>query len=523
MMRGRVTQQWSFFAAGCLAALISEPAAARIASSTKELSTGARATISRAVRDEHFGSASAESAQFFQEAKLAASDGAASDEFGTSVAVSGDTVVVGVSGMNAAADTAHGASYVFVKPAGGWGTAPPLEAKLTASDGAPFDGFGWSVAISGDTIVVGAPFAAGNSNLSDGASYVFRKPYRGWKTTSAFDAKLTAADATRISLFGLSVAISGGTVAVGAPGAMIGTYFAQGAAYLFVEPSSGWATTSAFDAKLTASDGILSDQLGASVAISGDTVVAGTASTQVGLNPGLGKAYVFVKPPAGWVTTSDFQAKLTASDGFPGDYYGSPVATSGEVVVVGAPRAGPGGIEEGAAYVFARPSGGWKSSTENAKLTPSDGGVLDYFGTSVGISGDTVVIGALQSMVTGEPSAAGFSSEPGAAYLNSGLGVAYVFVKPTSGWSTTSQFNAKVSASDGLDSASRFGNGFGSAVGFSGDTLVVGAPIGNVGPNPYQGAAYVFERCPSAIGPGGPPCIQSLEPPSPAPMNGRKP
>ncbi len=523
-MRGRATRKWPFFAAGCLAFLISGPAVARAASNTEELSLVARAAISRAIRDLHPGSASAGSAQFFEEAKLTASDGAASDELGTSVAVSGDTVVVGVNGTNGGTENARGAAYVFVKPAGGWGTAPPLEAKLTASDGAPFDGFGWSVAISGDTIVVGAPFAAVNSNLSEGAAYVFVKPYRGWKTTSAFDSKLTASDATRITFFGLSVAISGGTVVVGAPGTMIGTYYAQGAAYLFVEPPSGWATTSAFDAKLTASDGILADQLGASVAISGDTVVAGTASTQMGLNPGLGKAYVFVRPPAGWATTSEFQAKLTASDGVPGDYFGSPVATSGDAVIVGAPGAGPGGIEaEGAAYVFARPTGGWKSSTEDARLTPSDGGVLDYFGTSVGISGGTVVIGALQAMVAGEPSAAGFSSEAQTAYLNSGLGVAYVFVKPTSGWSTTSQFNAKVSAADELMTASRFGNGFGSSVGFSGDTLVVGAPAGDVGSNPYQGAAYVFERCPSASGPGGPPCIQSLDPPSPAPMKGRQP
>jgi hypothetical protein len=329
-------------------------------------------------------------------AKLTASDGAEDDFFGFSVAVSGNTVVVGAPFADIGANTDQGAAYVFVKPSGGWTTTSTFTAKLTASDGATFDLFGWSVAISGDTVVVGAPLAEIGANTNQGAAYVFVKPSGDWSGTLNQTAKLTASDGAPDDEFGWSVAVSGDTVVVGAPFADIGSNFGQGAAYVFVKPSGGWTTTSTFTAKLTASDGAPDDEFGLSVAVSGDTVVVGAPFADIGANTDQGAAYVFVKPSGGWTTTSTFTAKLTASDGATFDLFGLSVAVSGDTVVVGAPFAdiGAPADNQGAAYVFVKPSGGWSNMTETAKLTASDGLAFDVFGVSVAVSGDTVVVGA---------------------------------------------------------------------------------------------------------------------------------
>ncbi len=154
---------------------------------------------------------------WIQAAKLTASDGAASDSFGASVAVSGDTIVVGADGTHVGANLAQGSAYVFVKPTGGW-SGMTQTAKLTASDGVAYDHFGISVAISGDTIVVGAS----GSNSSQGAAYVFVKPTGGWTGAMTQTAKLTASDGAANDYFGGSVAISGDTIVVGAYGDDIG-------------------------------------------------------------------------------------------------------------------------------------------------------------------------------------------------------------------------------------------------------------------------------------------------------------
>jgi uncharacterized protein (DUF2345 family) len=278
-----------------------------------------------------------------QTAKLTASDGLAFDRFGRSVAISGHTVVVGAFGADIGSNTNQGAAYVFVKPSGGWSGNLTENAKLTASDGAAFDEFGTSVAVSGDTVVVGA---RGNNSFQ-GAAYVFVKPGGGWSGNLTQDAKLTASDGAASDVFGSSVAVSGDTVVVGAPH----KNSSQGAAYVFVKPSGGWSGNLTQDAKLTASDGAAGDEFGVSVAISGDTVVVGAPFDDIGGNTYQGAAYVFVKPSGGWTTTSTFTAKLTASDGAVDDYFGSSVAVSGDTVVVGAPVFAEA-ARPGAAYVF---------------------------------------------------------------------------------------------------------------------------------------------------------------------------
>ncbi len=410
-----------------------------------------------------------------QTAELTASDGAANDEFGISVAVSGSTIVVGAYGRN----SFQGAAYVFVEPAGGWGSATPTQAKLTASDGAAFDAFGFSVAVSADgsTVVAGARNATVGGNAGQGTAYVFSRPAGGWGSATPTQSKLTASDGAAGDNLGFSVAVSGDgtTVVAGAPNATVGANAVQGAAYVFAEPGGGW-TDAIETAKLTASDGAVGSRLGTSVGVSADgsTVVAGAYGTTIGSNSFQGAAYVFVKPAGAWGSAAPTQAKLTASDGAPDDRLGRSVGVSGDgsTVVAGAPLATVGAnFEGGAAYVFVRPGGGWVDRTEVAKLTASDGAAGDFLGSAAAVSADgsTVVAGA-PNVTVGS---------------NAAQGAAYVFVEPVGGWGSATPTQSKLTASDGAE-----GDRLGSSVGVSGvgSTVVTGSPLHNSD----QGAALVF-------------------------------
>jgi FG-GAP repeat len=391
---------------------------------------------------------------FVERAKLTASGAPGNNiEFGASVAVSGDTVVVGALGGTT------GAAYVFVKPASGWASATET-AKLTPSDGSFVNEFGRSVAIVGETIVVGAP-----TTVPEGAVYVFVRPAGGWASTTE-TAKLTASDGSLAGDFGFSVALSPArdTIVAGAHFADA-PKFGQGALYVFVKPASGWASGTQ-SAKLTASDAAAQDDLGRSVAISGDTIVAGAPGVDVGGNFDQGAAYIFVRPATGWANGTQ-TAKLTASDGAPMHEFGMAAAASGTTVVVGAPAASAAGNQQaGAAYVFVRPTAGWASGTQTAKLTASDGAPSDELGFAVAAFGDRVVAGA--PFVD----------------LGAGLnqGAAYVFDKPPGGWASVTE-TEKLTASD---AANEFKLGW--AVAATGNTLVAGAPAPSLAP----GAAYVF-------------------------------
>jgi len=258
-------------------------------------------------------------------------------------------------------------------------------AKLTASDGRAQDGFGASVSISGNTVAVGAYNATVVNNSGQGAAYVFTEPGSGWVDMTE-TAKLTASDGAAGDFFGLSISISGNTVVVGATQENT----RSGAAYVFTEPVSGWMSMTQ-TAKL--SDGATGDYFGGSVSVSGNTVVVGSWGT----NGRRGAAYVFTEPASGWKGMTQ-TAELTASDGKAGDDFGESVSISGNTVVVGATQENDtGGAGPGAAYVFTEPASGWATMTQTAKLTASDGMPRDYFGLTVSISGNTVVVGRLDT------------------------------------------------------------------------------------------------------------------------------
>jgi hypothetical protein len=282
-------------------------------------------------------------------------------------------------------------------------------------------------------------------------------------------AKLTASDPQQGAGFGTSVATTGNTVVVGAYNAGTGTDQEHGAGYVFVKPSGGWVNMTQ-TAKLTASDGAAFDEFGFSVAISVDTVAVGPRDASVSQSL-QGAAYVFVKPVGGWTDMTE-SAKLLASDAVGSDYLGWSIAVYGDEVAAGAPSAhyfhemaGPGAV-----YVFVKPTGGWINMTETAKLTASGGGRGDSFGASVAIQQNILVIGAPQ-------------------FFSTGPGSAYVFVRPASGWKTTSKFAARLISSDGKAS-----DGFGYSVGVADGAGVSGAPGVTVGNNQNQGAAYVFGK-----------------------------
>jgi hypothetical protein len=391
----------------------------------------------------------------FLESKRIASDGAAGDYLGSSVAISGDIAIVGVPIASVGAHVHQGSAYIFVRS----GTTWNQQARLTASDGAAGDYLGSSVAISGDTAIVGASYAKMKANTDQGAAYVFVMPSGGWVDASE-TAKLSASDGTANDFFGNSVAISGDTAIVGVSDANL----QQGSAYVFAKPGSGWASATQ-TAKLTASDGAESNFFGSSVAISGDTAIVGAMYASVGsLNTNQGAAYVFVKPAGGWATATE-TAKLIASDGIASDAFGYSVAISDDTAVVGAVGAN---TNQGTAYVFVRPGGGWANSNETAKLSASDRAAKAFFGNSVAISGDTVIVGAYNAQNT--------------------QGSAYVFVRPGRLWPDIHE-TVKLNASDGA-----IGDYFGTSVAISGGTAIVGAPYASVGGNVDQGSVYLYQE-----------------------------
>ena len=236
--------------------------------------------------------------------------------------------------------------------------------------------------------LLGARLGLGQSGLAGGAAYQLGgDPF-------VVRARLSAAG--REDRFGSSVAEAGDLVFVGAPNAKVGVGLAQGAVYVFSRPAGGRSGSLHEVAKLVASGRAGGEQLGSSVAVFGSTVVAGAPWGGFGTRGGRGAVYVFVEPKRGWSGTIHSVAKLTASDGVPGDSLGSSVAVSGDTIVGGAPGATltPYG-NEGAVYVFARPAKGWSGSRhQTRKLTVPGAGENAQLGYSVAISGRSLVAGA---------------------------------------------------------------------------------------------------------------------------------
>jgi hypothetical protein len=400
-----------------------------------------------------------------EEDDLKASPGSPEDGFGHAVGIDGEYAVVGA--PTTPWEDGPGCAYIFQRSATTWTQV----ATLTRAGGANGDDFGAAVAISGDVVVIGAPTTIPVGGA--GAAHIYVKPVGGWASTATPTATLTGSDTAPPDHFGCAVAIDGDTVVVGAWGDRFGGAGA-GAAYIFVEPTSGWETTSAQAVKLIQSDRQAGDCLGFSVGISGDVAIVGDYCDAAGSCDG--SAYIYVKPTSGWGPGSMTEtAKLDQWSTVTSDEFGYSVSISGDVALVGVPWYDGVSLRDGCAYVFEKPSTGWSGTitTANAKLTPSDAAYNKNFGHSVSIDGDYAIVGADEDWQQ--------------------TGSAYFFEKPSSGWANGTQTQKVVGSVSHLDR-----DEFGCSVSISGRDAVVGAhywePDPNDPNNQNYGAAYVFHR-----------------------------
>lgn len=372
-----------------------------------------------------------------EEARLQPSAQSAGDHYGYAVAVSGDTALVGAYGVAAL----RGGAWISERTGATWSTPVPL----SVADVVANDAFGSSVALSedGDTALVGAP------GQGSGAAYVFVRSGGAWVQ----EAKLSPADGVTGDRYGLSVAVSGDTAVVGAPERDART----GAVYVWTRSGTTWTAAPAFAGRLAG------DRYGWSVAISGSTALVGAPFAEYAI----GRAWLLDRSAGTWAEGQRLAA--ASGDEVTGAGFGLSVALDGDTAVLGAN--GIGG-ETGAAYVFARSGGSWALQQ---KLFAPDGVTGDNFG-SVALCGDTAVIGAF--------------------HRDADRGAAYAFVRSGVTWTVLPTVLASDAASGDLA---------GETVACSGDTLLLGAD----GRDSSRGAAYVFRVV--ATQPAGGTCAKGQE------------
>jgi len=371
--------------------------------------------------------------------KLTVSD-AVVELFGNSLTIDGDTAIIGAPGD----DGNNGSVYVFTRTGGIW----TQQQKLTASDPGIDDNFGISVALNGDTALIGADDFISLDN--SGAAYMFTRTGTTWTEQQ----KLTASDGTSGDQFGCSVSLSGDTALIGAchdddNGAD------SGSAYVFTRTGTTWIQ----QAKLLASDGEAGANFSVSVSISGDTaLIGGWRHYNDPDNPGA--AWVFTRTGTTWTQ----QAKLLGSDSAPGDSFGGGVSLDGDTALVNAPNDDDLGAYSGTTFVFTRTGTTW---IQQAKLLASDGTAYDWFGSTVSLDGDTALIGAANDAPHG-----------------TGSGSAYVFTRTGTTWTQ----QQKLTASDGATN-----DNFGAPVYLDGSTAFI-ATIYDPTHGANSGSVYVFTK-----------------------------
>ncbi len=382
-----------------------------------------------------------------QQQKIVPADGAAWDLFGSSVAVSGDTLVVGAEkdddkGLDS------GSAYVYVRS----GTSWSLQQKLVGASGKPDDGFGRAVAAAKDTVAVGTP-RDNSKGGNAGAVYVYARSGTSWSQQQ----KLTASDATAGDALGWSVALEGDTLVVGAPWEETGVW-ESGSAYVFVRSGSTWTQQQ----KIKGTSLSVFDNFGYSVAISGERVAVGAHKDDVKVVD-QGSTFVFTRSGTTWSQSG----QVSASDGSPGDEFGHAVAITGTTVLVGSYVDDLKKKDEGSLYVYTLAGTAWQ---QQKALAQRPGGIAgDWLGYSVALAGDTAVVGNPRDDDKGKDS-----------------GSAHVFLRGKSGWTHQQML---------LSSDGEAGDNFGHAVAVSGDTVAVGAPLDRSSSiSPRFGAMYVFGR-----------------------------
>ncbi len=329
-------------------------------------------------------------------AKLTADDGAVNDEFGYAVTIDGDTVAVGAKKNN----SVRGAVYLFERDAGGvdqWGQVK----KITASDSATSDYFGYQVVLDGDRLAVGS----GHGNSRQGAAYIFERNSGGTENWGEVK-KLTTPDGQIDDQFGWSIALSGDTVGVGA--------YADndhgadaGAVYLFERDSGGagaWGQTH----KLFGAGAVAGDLFGVVLDLDGDTLAVGAPQDNERARRA-GAAYVFERDRNGagaWGQTR----KVRFAEGASWNLFGNSLDLEGDNLAIGAWNAyNADGVKSGTAFLFQRNLNGTDRWGLLQRFAPDDSAEGQSFGGSISIFSDTILSGAAGDDTTAE--------NAGAAYL----------------------------------------------------------------------------------------------------------
>jgi len=394
----------------------------------------------------------AQSATISETSKLLpnAGEGAASDRMGHAVAVSGNTAVVGAPLANEGAFSDAGSAYVYVRDGSAWTEQAQL-VPPTPSNGLVY---GIAVAISGDTIAIGATQDDEVSSTNSGAVYVYTRSGISW----SLQQRLIASDASAGASFGRSITLDGNTLAVGAQLANGGT----GAAYVFTRSGSTWSEQQ----KLVGSDSAANDFFGDSIGLSGDRLVVGAPRADLPGKADAGAAYAFLRASSGAAPWSQ-QAKLLPSTSTADDNFGISVALSSDTIIVGQPFLGTGvGSNKGAASIYVESAGTWSLQTT---LTAADGLADDNFGRAVAISADLALV------------AANFAD----AGTTVNAGSAYLFKRSGSSWSQLDRLQASDKALNDLS---------GSAAALSIGNSLLGAPFDANGFGAEAGSAYAYSR-----------------------------
>jgi FG-GAP repeat len=396
-----------------------------------------------------------------QEAYLKASRPDSDDQFGWTAAIDGDTLVVGAinessnaGGVNGnQADnsvTKSGAAYVFVRTAAGW----TQQAYLKSDNPTAYDYFGYTVAVLGDMIVVGASGAAstGATPPHNGSVHVFVRDNGSWRPSMRLN---PPSGGNAQDMFGGCVALEPNRLAIGSPMESSGQEY-SGAVYVYPRSGETFGAPQKIKASMPAASGLF----GWSIAFDGDSLAIGAPQYDP-IRPtrnAPGSAFVFTQQGDNWVEQQLMPAPAPELEAT----FGWSVSVWGDSVVVGAPRAraSTGTSPNGEAYVFERSGGMWKPTQVLKAPVPRRS---DFYGWSVKLSETSLAIGA-----TGDASASrgtmGDPSDDQALYS----GALYLLGRQSGSW----QSSAFVKASNG-DSGDAFGN----VVGFAGDTLLSAAPL----------------------------------------------
>ncbi|MFN8440185.1 MAG: Ig-like domain-containing protein [Caldilineaceae bacterium] len=404
--------------------------------------------------------------------KLTASDGAAGDYFGYDVALSGDVLVVSAVKDDVGGNVDQGSAYIFMRNAGGADNWAQVK-KLLADDGAANDWFGNAVDVDGDIVVVGVRLDQVGGENAQGSAFIYQRN-RGGVDQWGMLKHLVASDGVRINLFGVSVAVSGDTIAIGADYRKVYSVQEHGAVYLFMRNQGGADNWGQFKT-IWPGEAYIKDHFGGSLDLSGDTLVAGAREHDTWGNEDQGAAYVFSRHTGGMNNWGEVK-ELISSDGKAHDRFGVSVAISGDTIVVGADHAGA--YTQGEAYTYLRNAGGADQWGEVKIMAGAWG---DLLGLTVAVNGELIAAGA--------PSGGHIPLEfDGAVYLYGR------YPQPRSNW----QQKSPMLANNG-----EARDWFGAAVALSSDTLAVGAQGDDVDGKSNQGSLYLFGRNEIARNAGG--------------------